>query len=844
MPTNYNYNYAQTATNSSPDLMLYVYLVIFLLFSFFAIVLFYQLYKQYSYEKTKIARSLNMVLLKVLVPKGNMKEGEESKKGVKEFAARASQMLSSLYSIKDQKVLGFNYDKGLYISFEIVSHEEKIAFYVSFPRQIQTLIEKQIYGFYPDAYLEEVDRYNIFEENNQFAAAEMVLADDLLLPIKTYKEFEEDTCNVLTSSLSKLGEGEGAAIQFILRPAKFKWQKNSEYVIKKLQEGKSIKEGVSLSKIGKGALKLSGEVASQMTTFSDPNKSSDSSKPKTATPLGEQQIKLIGEKISFVGFETVIRIVTSCPEKSNAKMHLANIMASFIGFGHAVGNRFVKNKKSGREERIVENFIFRHFPFNYQKTVLNVEELATIFHFPNRMVETPNIEWFTSRLAPVPPEVPKEGLYLGKNIYRGVKTPVFMKEKDRLRHMYVIGKTGSGKTTIMKEMIMQDIARGEGVCYIDPHGTDVEEILSRIPKERADDVIYFNPIDLERPMGLNLLEYNPQKPLEKTLVVNEVIGVFDFLYNLKETGGPMFEQYFRNAALLVMESPESGSTMLEIPKVLADEDFRAYKLSKCNNPVVKNYWVKEAEKAGGDAALANVVPYVSSKMTQFLANDLMRPIIAQQNSAFNFREIMDSKKILLVNLSKGQIGEMNMKLLGLILVGKMFVATMSRADSPNMHELPPFYMYIDEFQNFASDSIAAILSEARKYKLSLCIAHQFLGQLDRVELVKKAIFGNVGTKLVHRIDVEDAKAFQETFEPTFNSNDLINLGEFECCSSLLVDGINIKPFSMRTFNISDYEPINAYIKANKKVTESIRQLSRLKYGRDRETVEEEIRERA
>ncbi|MDD5731640.1 MAG: type IV secretion system DNA-binding domain-containing protein [Patescibacteria group bacterium] len=834
----YGGNLTTTGTDTFGGFMLAIYLILVAIVIISVAILFYRFYKEMAYEKSKIPRSLNMVLLKVLITKGSMKEGEESKKGVKEFAARASQMFSSLYAIRDNKISVFNYAKGGFLSFEIVSHDEKIVFYVGIPRQLLTLVEKQIYGFYPDASLELVDRYNIFEKNNNYAAAELKLTETPSLPLKIYKEFEEDTLNAITSALSKLAKEDGAAIQVLIRPASNKWQKNSEFYIKQLQEGKSLK-GIDLSwkKVGEEALKFGGELA--RAPFQTDKEKRPEEKPKGPKPLGEQQIKLINEKLAFVGFETIVRIIVSAPEKATAKMHLSNILSTFTVFGHAVGNKLITNKNKS-EDKVVEDFIFRHFPYDARNNILNSEELASVFHFPNRTIETPNILWLLGKHAPAPPEVPKEGLFLGINTYRGVKTPIYLKPEDRLRHTYVIGKTGSGKSTLLKEMILQDIKNGEGVCFIDPHGSDLEDILKRMPKDRIEDVIYFNPIDMERPMAINMLENDPKNPLQKTLAVNELLNIFDKLYDLKTTGGPMFEQYFRNAALLVMEDPESGSTMLEIPKVLTDEDFRAFKLSRCNNPIIKNYWLKEAEKAGGDAALQNVVPYITSKMTQFLANDLMRPIIAQQKSSFNFREIMDNKKILLVNLSKGQIGEMNMSLLGLLIVSKIYLGAMSRSDAPNIRDLPPFYLYIDEFQNFASESIAGILAEARKYKLSLNIAHQFIGQLDKIELVKKAIFGNVGTRVIFRVDVEDAEFLQKGFEPVFSANDIVNLSEFSSYVSLLANGINVKPFSM--YSRPDFDKINA--EKSEKTFQAVKELSRIKYGRDRETVEREIRERA
>lgn len=836
-----NYSYT-TTTTSDPfgGFLLAFYIFLGVALTVLLLIWLYQIYKRDRYEKGKISRSLNMTLFRVQIQKPTyQKEKEdEHKKGVKEILAKSSQFFASLYSIKDNKVSIFNYEKGAYISLEIVSKEDKIYFYIGIPQQLSSLVEKQIYGFFPDSLVEVSERHNIFYEGGYEAATELVLAEPSILPLKNYKEFEEDPLNAITSALSRLEKNEAAAVQFVIRPAKNTWQKTAKFFIKNLQEGKGVSTNFGLKQAGEGALKFTGQLAKSAITT--PQEKSDE-KPKTATPVGEQQIKLINEKISFVGFETTIRIIVNSPDKAKAKMHLANILSSFSSFGHALGNQLVKNKKK-TERQVIEDYIFHHCPYQNFRNILNTEELASLFHFPNRLTEAPGVVWLKSKTLPIPPEHPKEGLFLGYNIHRGIKTPVYIKPEDRLRHTYWIGKTGSGKSTLMKEMIIQDIKNGDGVCYIDPHGVDVEELLKRIPKERAQDVIYFNPTDMDYPLGLNLLEFNPNNPIEKTSAVNELLNVFDKLYDLKTTGGPIFEQYFRNAALLVMESPETGCTLLEIPKVLADEDFRAEKLSRCRNPIIKNYWIKEAEKAGGDAALANVVPYISSKLTQFLANDLMRPIIAQQKSAFNFREAMDSKKIILVNLSKGIIGEMNMSLLGLLLVSKIFLGAMSRADSSDPKSLPPFYLYIDEFQNFATETTANILSEARKYKLSLNIAHQFIGQLDKIELVKKAIFGNVGSRFVFRIDVEDAEFFEKSFSPLVSVYDMINVDAYSGYISLLANGINLRPFSLNT--TLDIKKIQDEMKRNEKLGDAIKQLSRIKYGEPRESVEAKIRERA
>lgn len=394
--------------------------------------------------------------------------------------------------------------------------------------------------------------------------------------------------------------------------------------------------------------------------------------------------------------------------------------------------------------------------------------------------------------------------------------------------MYVIGQTGVGKSNFLQEMAKKDAQNGKGFCFLDPHGDAIEDILGAIPRERAEDVIVFDPADVARPLGLNMLEFDPAHPEQKTFVINEMIGIFDQLYDMKTAGGPMFEQYMRNAMLLIMEDPASGSTLMEIPKVLADEDFRRLKLSRCKNPVVRDFWLKEAEKAGGEAALANMVPYITSKLTTFISNDLMRPIIGQQQSALNFREIMDQKKILLVNLSKGRIGEINARLLGMIIVGKILMAGLSRVDIAE-DERQDFYLYLDEFQNVTTSSIAQILSEARKYRLVLILAHQFIGQLQ--EEISKAVFGNVGSLLSFRVGPEDAEFLEKQFAPVFRAQDLVNVDNYQCFVRLLLSGELTKPFNMKT-----YPPTSG----NREIANALKELSRLRYGRDADLVGKEI----
>ncbi|MEK7123886.1 MAG: DUF87 domain-containing protein, partial [Patescibacteria group bacterium] len=445
----------------------------------------------------------------------------------------------------------------------------------------------------------------------------------------------------------------------------------------------------------------------------------------------------------------------------------------------------------------------------------------------------PKIKWLKANAAPPPADLPEQPiLVLGKNIYRGEERLVgFASENDRRRHLYVIGQTGTGKSAFMKNLVAQDIYAGRGVCVIDPHGDLIDDILGFIPPERAEDVVVFDPGDIERPLGLNMLEYDRRYPEQKSLVINEILGIFDKLYDLKATGGPMFEQYFRNTLSLLMGDPELIPTLLEVPRVLSDVSFRKFLLGRCADPITKNFWELEAEKAGGESALANIVPYITSKFNVFLTNDIMRPIIAQRGSAVNFRDIMDNKKILLINLSKGRLGDINSSLLGLIFVGKILLASFSRVELPEAKRAD-FYFYIDEFQNYATPSIATILSEARKYRLCLTIAHQFIGQLT--DQIKDAVFGNVGTMVSFRIGVEDSEFMEKQFAPVFSARDLINIDNYNAYIRMLINDKTSAPFNFQTLPPQ---------KVNPEMAKAVRELSRLKYGKDRKIVEAEIMER-
>ena len=782
--------------------------------------------------RAQLNRSLNMDLEIIRVSKVVKPRDESDRQDAwKEEIGAMEQLLASLALMKDKKSLWhrFLYDVP-YISLEIAnaSKDDEIVFFISVPKKFREGVEKQINSFFPNASLEKTADYTIFTPGSHTAAAILVLKNKYILPIRTYENLEIDPLNAITNALGKLEtQLEGAAMQLILKPANNSWRHAGRSLAQKMQQGKRLKD-VHASFATKAGREIGNALHDAMVKKKE-GATSHEDKTFQLTPEEQELVKGIDQKSSKVGFEVNIRLVASAATMERAEQILAQLENAFSQFENSDINLF-KVKSRVKQKDIAYDFIFRNFSPE-QSVILNTEEIASIFHLPISVTEAPRIKWLKSNVAPPPLDMPQDGLTMGYNNYRSVKTPVKLGLVDRRRHLYAIGQTGVGKSNFLQEMAKQDAREGRGFCFIDPHGDAIEDILTAIPKERAEDVIVFDPADVERPFGLNMLEYDENRPEQKTFVINEMIGIFDQLYDLKATGGPMFEQYMRNAMLLIMDDPSTGSTLMEISKVLADEDFRRMKISRCKNPIVVDFWTKEAEKAGGEAALANMVPYITSKLTTFISNDMMRPIIAQQKSTIDFKDIMNSKKILLVNLSKGRIGEINARLLGMVIVGKILMSALSRVDIPE-NERVDFFLYLDEFQNVTTNSIAQILSEARKYKLVLILAHQFIAQLK--EEISKAVFGNVGSIVSFRVGPEDAEFLQKQFDPVFTASDLVNVDNYNCFARILVNNVLTKPFNMAT-----YPPT----KGSQEIANALKELSRLKYGRDKNLVNREIMER-
>jgi hypothetical protein len=773
-------------------------------------------------------KALHMTLYEIALPEPAA--GETRDKPLKELVSAMEQFYAGMLSTGESYA-----GEPRYFSMELAVPVGRadLLFYVGVPNGKKDLFEKQLLAIFPDAHLTpQPNDYNIFAEEGTALVSTARLTEKAVLPLKDYTDFDYDPLNAVLNAFAKIAaEGEGAALQILVEPAGDRFVKHYRKILNALRKGEKRSAAFNLPETALG------EVAKDFASIFLPGgKSKDEQKQKESEQrqieANKTDIEAVEKKLESTVLESTLRLVVSGPDAGRAQSVLGELEAAFNQFSNTKGNSIAWNRLSGSSAKAaLRDFSFRTTSGN--ALPLSLRELTTIYHFPPTGIKSaPSLKQARFTAAAAPLTLDKEGVALGTNLFRGVTTEVKLSDEDRLRHLYVIGQTGAGKTGLLRTLIDQDIRAGKGVCFIDPHGNDILEVLASVPPERYEDVIYFDPADISRPFGLNLLEYDVSRPEQKTFIVNEMLAIFRRLYgDVPESMGPAFEQYFRNATLLVMEDPASGSTILDIARVLSNDAFRKLKLSRSNNPVVNQFWNEIATKADGEASLANIVPYITNKFDDFSANDFMRPIVGQQESSFNFRQIIDNKKILLVNLSKGRLGERNANLLGLILVGKLFMAALSRADNPRA-DYNPFYLYIDEFQNITTDSIPAILSEARKYKLSLTMAHQFLAQLD--EKVRDAVFGNVGNTAVFRVGEEDAEFFEKQFAPTFSALDFVNIENRSAYVKILAAGVPQKPFNIKTLDLRAGNPDQI---------DDLRQLSLLTYGRDRATVEAMIRQR-
>lgn len=789
------------------------------------LVVFLGWFRNHEFVQKQLERSLKMIPLEIRVPPTSREEQEHKEDTFKSVIAKAESVFAAVYGTytfsAKAAFLGLKH-----IALEIISDGKQIKIYVVVPVTVQSLVEKAILGVYPDAEIKEVEEHNIFSPGvraNNVAGGELTLKQSSVYPIKTYKELDTDILQQLTTAVTKLQKDEGAGIQLLLRPAGPGWSRKAVRFIKKIRQGRKPIGGAY------DVLESSSRLAGEVVRAGSAGKDKPAVVQYQLTPQDEQMIKGINEKSQKSGFYTSIRLIASSTDEHRPRLIIEDIKSVFASLNHPFMNGFVYRPTSNTK-KLATNFIFRFFPPR-AGMILNTEELATIFHL-QQAVSTPHLAYAASKKVPAPAELPEEGIVVGKNVYRGEERIIRLGQEDMRRHMYVLGQTGTGKTVLLTNLIQQDIVRGGGVAVVDPHGDLIETILGRIPEDRAQDVILFEPGDLERPMGLNLFEYKNEE--QKDFLVNETINMLYALYDPGHTGivGPRMEHWLRNGALTLMADPE-GASFIEVPKIFTDNDYLRKKLKYVDNSVVLDFWTKEMAQTS-DFHKSEILGWFNSKFGAFASNTMMRNIIGQHKSGFDFRDVMDNKKILLVNLSKGRTGEINSRILGMIFVMKAQAAAMSRADIPES-ERTDFTMYVDEFQNFATDSFATILSEARKYRLSLVTANQFIGQLT--DEIKNAVFGNVGSIACLRVGPDDAQYMSRQFTPVFNEQDLIQMENLTAATRLMIGGVPSKPFSLsvvKPWEEAGYKP------HNKEFANSIREMSRQKYGRERELVEEEI----
>lgn len=768
-------------------------------------------------------KALNMRLYELVLPENTHEEG----KSVREFIIFMEQFYAGMLAIAND---GRNKDNDYY-SLEIAKPNDsnEISFFVSVAKDKADLFEKTIFALFPNLIVKHsTEDYNIFSNSGFPVAAYATTVKTPALPIRTYEKIEGDPISLIMSAFTKLQrKGEAASMQILVRPAGEEFIKYYTAILEEMRKGETLKRIIARDSF----------VKDFMLTLKEMRKSEEELKRDKEKPRkleDEKALEQIAYKLSSTIVDTNIRILANAETLGRAKSILSEVASTFMQYSEMDGNSLqFKMLEGNRLNEELNSYIYRLWNPS-ESLPLNLKELATLYHVPGYVKNFSQLKKTDATTAPAPVDLPQEGLFIGVNEYRHLKTDIYIPEKDRLRHMYVIGQTGTGKSVMLVNSIIQDIHAGNGCCFIDPHGEDILKILGNIPRERWDDVIYFDPADTEMPLGLNMLEFDSARPEQRTFVINELFSIFKKLFaeSSPESMGPAFEQYFRNSAALVMEHPESGCTLFDISRVLSDEDYRNYKLAHSKNPII-NQFFKNALATTGESGFENYVPYITNKFDIFTTNEVMRPIIGQERSSFSIPDIMDNKKILLVNLSKGRLGDINAYLIGLILVGKFLMAALGREDLDNK---PPFYLYLDEFQNISTPSISAILSEARKYKLSLNLAHQYIGQLS--DSIKGAVFGNVGTKIVFRVSEEDAKFLEASLAPTFTAADIMKIENLNAYVAPLINGYPQKPFNIKEVFFDRTGPFAP--KPDKEVIDILKRMSKERYGRPRAEVEAEI----
>lgn len=801
-------------------IILFILIGLVVLSTLVAISLYFYLNK--SRRSKDVERSLKLVpLLLKIPPREASNENRDIREAIKENISKAEgifRLLSGI-STKKSKLYGQRY-----ISFEVVAHGRQIFFYVATPASLLEAVKKALSSGYPGIQIEQAEDDNFFSKNGKIqgvSGGEFELSQSSYYPINTYQLSEQDAFSALLSGISNLSDDEGAAMQLLIRPANKSWLKKSRRASKGyLNPDKKYGSEKMMS--------IASDVAkAPFKSTSDGDKPKETKQPDT---IDQKKSEIIEEKSKYPVFETIIRVIASSNDINKSNALIDSINLGFAQFALNNSNSF-KFHKSDDPSKLATDFIFRYFPVNKNKNILNTVELATVFHLPSETIDiSAQVERKGMKEIAAPAGMSEEGMIIGTNIAQGKEDIIRLADDDRRRHVYIIGQTGTGKSVFLENCIVQDMYAGKGLAFIDPHGDTAEKLMAKVPPNRAKDVIYFNPGDTEYPMGWNIMEFDPAHPEQKDFLVQEAISMLYKIYDPNRQGfmGPRFEAWFRNAALTVMADPEGG-TFIEIPKVFTDDEYLKKKFKHVKDPVIQDFWTGEMAQTDAHSK-SEMLGWFVSKFGAFANNEIMRNIVGQKHSAFDLRQIMDEGKILFVNLSKGLLGDINSNLLGIMFIIKFQIAAMSRADTAES-DRRDFSLYIDEFQNYSTDSIATILSEARKYRLSMIMANQYISQLD--EKVRDSVFGNVGSSIAFRVGNDDAEYLQKQFAPSFDANDLANLQNHYAATKIINKGAPTVPFSMKEI----MPPLG---NAKPELLDSMRNLSRQNYAKPKAQVAKEI----
>ncbi len=808
----------------------YFYLIIL---AFFGVlfVLYFRL-KNISGGDTVSASIDSLEILEIQISKN-----EEAPNEVQLASMAAENMFSAIHGL-----LRDDPSSQEHISFEVVSSGSGgIRFYAAVPSHILKFVESQIYAHYPSVQIKVVQDYasKFNAEGTHYELATVAFTRPNYFPIKSYKDIETDPMSSFTSAMSSVAKEDEIWFQMMIKPLPDIWQKEGQDYVATVRAGKSAaKSSGPLGDMAKIFGKELGFIARDIVVGAFSYRPREVEDPRFApkpqetrlSATQELELRAIEDKLSRMGYEVHIRVFASSAQKENVESHLRSVLASLKQFSTSTQNGFISQLEASREGAL--NSYRRRLLEPAKAIILNTQELATMFHLPASNIETPNISWVFSRKSEPPVNLPTENCtYIGNTTFRSknIKFGISNVGDDRLRHMYLIGKSGTGKSTLLESMITQDIQNGAGVGVLDPHGETIDRVMERIPDHRVDDVIYFDPSDDKHPLGLNLLEMDDpsQKNLMASGLVSAIKQHFDYSW------GPRLEYLLNYAILTLLEVP--GTTMMGITRLMEDANYQKYILHQVKDPVVIKFWEKEfKEMKGNQKLVTEAIAPIQNKVNRFLASTTIRNILGQKKSTLDLWNAMNSGKIVLMNLSKGKIGSDNANLLGALLVSRIQFYALQRAKIP-YDKRRPFYLYVDEFQNFATGSFEEILSESRKYKLGLYLTHQFTGQLP--EELQEAVFGNVGTIATFSLGAQDAKVLAREFAPYFTEEDIISLERFYVYIKLMIDGMTSHPFSGRI--MVPWEEENFMVPKTEN-RDRVIQLSREKYGVDKQYIEDKI----